>query len=335
MRWGIYQKTSSFHTSLKDWGVRVFQWRKERGRQRVRETGGWYRSHLIMIGLNLRKSPHDYSRAESCILLHAARKQHLIAALGNILQHKLKPASMGVIKEISIHRFLLCGYDLLPDEALYEVGISKLSWLRCQNGIPLFKNMSLRLEHGLHLCWGPSGSEGTCMVLTHPWNVNYVMEEPEVSCLQEFVWEWLSRLNGSRNNCDVFPLLYWKWNCTPELQQGLDSSPRSLKPHRAILKSRSGFAASLVVSDKAPLYCRSFYMDNLVPPERKNGPCENPKGVFQSVCPTSESRQPAIALECGPYWMQMAGHMLYNINCQTFKSTLLTSCSQWKSIALA
>lgn len=41
------------------------------------------------------------------IPLLAAGKQHLIAALGNILQYKLKPASMGVIKEISIHRFLL------------------------------------------------------------------------------------------------------------------------------------------------------------------------------------------------------------------------------------
>lgn len=55
-----------------------------------------------MMGLNLKKSPHDYSRAK-----RAAGKQHLVAAVGSILQHKLKPASVGVIKEISVHKLLL------------------------------------------------------------------------------------------------------------------------------------------------------------------------------------------------------------------------------------
>ena len=56
----------------------------------------------------------------------------------------------------------MCGYDLLPTKALYEVGISKPSWFWCQNGIPLFRNMSLRLEYGLHVCSGRLRSEWVC-----------------------------------------------------------------------------------------------------------------------------------------------------------------------------
>ena len=59
-----------------------------------------------MMGINPRKPPHDYSREKGPIPLLAAGKWHLIAALGNALQHKLKPASVGVIKEILIHRLL-------------------------------------------------------------------------------------------------------------------------------------------------------------------------------------------------------------------------------------
>lgn len=84
------------------------------------------------------------------------------------------------------------------------------------------------------------------------------MEEPEVSCLQKCMWECLNKLKGFRNNCDLFLLLYRKWNYNLEFQQRLDSPVGFLQSHKATYKSGSGSADSLVVRTRLSLLAEAF-----------------------------------------------------------------------------
>lgn len=66
--------------------------------------------------------------------------------------------------------------------------------------------------------------------------------------------------------------------------------------NRIMCESGRGSADSLAVSDKAQMICRSICMN--YPVSQKQGGerlCGNLKGIFQSVYPTSESRQPETA----------------------------------------
>lgn len=54
----------SFPFVLLDPEIRISQWSREKGRKIIWETADWWWNHLILMEINSRKSPHDYSRGK-------------------------------------------------------------------------------------------------------------------------------------------------------------------------------------------------------------------------------------------------------------------------------